>query len=35
MLPHMPVWVTLLAMTASLLILSWFGIRGFLRRVLT
>ncbi len=35
MLPHMPVWVTLLAMTASLVILSWFGIRGFLSRVLT
>ena len=35
MLPHMPVWVTLLAMTASLVILSWFGIQGFLKRVLT
>lgn len=35
MLPHMPAWITLLAMTASLLILSWFGIQGFLKRVLT
>jgi ABC-2 type transport system permease protein len=34
-LPHMPVWVTLVAMTVSLAVLSWFGIRGFLRRVLT
>ncbi len=34
-LPHMPVWVTLLAMTVSLVVLSWFGIQGFLRRVLT
>jgi ABC-2 type transport system permease protein len=34
-LPHMPVWVTLFAMTVSLLVLSWFGIQGFLKRVLT
>lgn len=34
-LPHMPVWVTLVAMTVSLAVLSWSGIRGFLRRVLT
>jgi ABC-2 type transport system permease protein len=34
-LPHMPAWVTLLAMLVSLLVLSWFGIQGFLKRVLT
>jgi ABC-2 type transport system permease protein len=34
-LPHMPAWVTLLAMAVSLLILGWFGIQGFLKRVLT
>jgi ABC-2 type transport system permease protein len=34
-LPHMPAWVTLLAMTVSLLILGWFGVQGFLKRVLT
>jgi len=34
-LPHMPAWITLLAMAVSLLVLSWFGIRGFLKRVLT
>jgi ABC-2 type transport system permease protein len=34
-LPHMPVWVTLVAMTISLAVLGWFGIQGFLRRVLS
>jgi len=34
-LPHMPAWVTLIALTISLVILSWVGIRGFLRRVLS
>lgn len=34
-LPHMPAWVTLLAMCVSLLVLCWFGIQGFLKRVLT
>lgn len=32
-LPHMPAWLILSALSASLLLLSWAGIRGFLRRV--
>jgi ABC-2 type transport system permease protein len=34
-LPHMPVWVTFIALTICLAVLGWVGIRGFLRRVLT
>ena len=34
-LPHMPAWVTLVALTVSLVVLSWVGMRGFLRRVLS
>ena len=34
-LPHMPAWVTLIALTISLIVLSWVGIRGFLKRVLS
>jgi ABC-2 type transport system permease protein len=34
-LPHMPAWVTLLALTVSLVVLGWFGMKGFLRRVLS
>jgi ABC-2 type transport system permease protein len=32
-LPHMPAWVTLIALTISLIVLSWFSIKGFIRRV--
>ncbi len=34
-LPHMPAWVTIIALTVSLIVLSWVGIKGFLRRVLS
>ena len=34
-LPHMPAWVSFLALTIGLAILGWVGVRGFLRRVLT
>ena len=34
-LPHMPAWVTLIALTVSLIVLTWVGMRGFLRRVLS
>ena len=34
-LPHMPAWVSLVALSVSLVVLMWFGIRGFLNRVLT
>jgi ABC-2 type transport system permease protein len=34
-LPHMPAWVTLLALAVSLVVLGWVGMRGFLRRVLS
>ncbi len=34
-LPHMPAWVTLIALTVSLIVLSWVGIKGFIRRVLS
>jgi len=34
-LPHMPAWVTIIALTVSLAVLSWVGIKGFLRRVLS
>lgn len=34
-LPHMPVWVTFIALSICLALLGWIGIRGFLRRVLT
>ena len=34
-LPHMPAWVTIVALTISLVVLSWVGIKGFLRRVLS
>jgi ABC-2 type transport system permease protein len=34
-LPHMPAWVTIIALTISLIVLSWVGMRGFLRRVLS
>lgn len=33
-LPHMPSWLVLAALTLSLLLLGWAGIRGFLRRVI-
>jgi ABC-2 type transport system permease protein len=34
-LPHMPAWVTIIALTISLVVLSWVGVKGFLRRVLS
>ena len=34
-LPHMPAWVTVIALTISLVVLSWVGVKGFLRRVLS
>jgi ABC-2 type transport system permease protein len=34
-LPHMPAWVTIIALTISLIVLSWVGMKGFLRRVLS
>jgi len=34
-LPHMPPWVSFLALTVGLAVLGWIGVRGFLRRVLT
>ena len=34
-LPHMPAWVTIIALTISLMVLSWVGVKGFLRRVLS
>jgi ABC-2 type transport system permease protein len=34
-LPHMPAWVTIIALSISLIVLSWVGMRGFLRRVLS
>jgi len=33
-LPHMPAWVTLIALAISLVVLSYFSMRGFVRRVL-
>ena len=33
-LPHMPVWLILVALVLSLVLLGWAGIRGFLRRVI-
>ena len=34
-LPHMPAWVSFLALTVGLAVLGWIGVQGFLRRVLT
>jgi ABC-2 type transport system permease protein len=34
-LPHMPAWISFLALTVGLAVLGWIGMRGFLRRVLT
>jgi ABC-2 type transport system permease protein len=34
-LPHMPVWISFLALAIGLAILGAIGIRGFLRRILT
>jgi hypothetical protein len=31
----MPAWVTIIALTISLVVLSWGGVKGFLRRVLS
>jgi ABC-2 type transport system permease protein len=33
--PHMPAWVSFLALAIGLAVLGWIGVRGFLRRVLT
>lgn len=33
-LPHMPVWLILVALVLSLVLLGWAGIRGFLSRVI-
>jgi ABC-2 type transport system permease protein len=34
-LPHMPSWLILTALTVSLGLLGWYGIHGFLKRVLS
>ncbi len=34
-LPHMPAWLILMALLASLLLLGWIGMKGFLRKVLS
>ncbi len=34
-LPHMPSWLIIAALTLSLCLLGWYGIHGFLRRVLS
>ncbi len=34
-LPHMPAWVTVVALAVSFAVLTWFGVKGFLRRVLS
>jgi ABC-2 type transport system permease protein len=33
--PHMPAWVSLIALLIGLMVLGTFGVRGFIRRVLT